>query len=99
MDKEDRIVGGGMVFRSITKGGALGESLSKQGVASILSGLMKKARVAKTPHGFRPGWIQHVISKGCQPRDIIAMTGHSKVAGLLPYLEAYGNKSADPSRQ
>lgn len=81
------LVGDGLIARSITKGGAIGDSLSAVGVFHIVAGAgqqMDKPDLA--PHDLRRTYAQLGYEAGVPITQISKLLGHASVATTQRYL-------------
>ncbi|MCB0211198.1 MAG: site-specific integrase [Anaerolineae bacterium] len=87
LDSWRGIVGGGRVVRSISKGGAIGDSLSAVGIFHVVNSA--GAAIGKdnlAPHDLRRTYAQLGYEAGVPITQISKLLGHSSVATTQRYL-------------
>ncbi|WP_298506685.1 site-specific integrase [uncultured Sphaerochaeta sp.] len=81
----------GFVFRSIRKGGAIGEGLSDKAVALIVKSRVQQAGLDPdlfSGHSLRSGFITEAGRQGKPLGDVMALSGHKTVRVCLGYYQA-----------
>jgi integrase len=80
----------GRLFRSITQGGKIGESLSDRSVVAIIRGALKRAQISGSAlysgHSLRAGLATAAAEQGRSVLAIMAQTRHTDVKTLTKYI-------------
>lgn len=91
----------GKLFRSVSKGGEIGQALTGVDINRIIKKLCKRAGYDSsqyTSHGLRRGYITEAGKQGCSLGDTMALSGHKSVSIAMKYYESgavINNKAAD----
>lgn len=88
--KESKITSG-YIFRSISKGGHIGSSISEEGINNIVKKRIKQAGYDPkefSAHSLRRGFVTEAGKQGCPLGDVMRMTGHKSVAIAMGYYES-----------
>ena len=78
----------GRVFRSVTRHGAVGTSMSAKAVADVVKALAKRAGLdprAFAGHSLRAGFVTSAAERGARLERIMDHTGHKSVAMVRAY--------------
>ncbi|MCL4299436.1 MAG: site-specific integrase [Anaerolineae bacterium] len=87
LEEWQAMVGGGYIARAISKGGAVGESLSAIGVFQIVRGAGEEiGKPELAPHDFRRTYAQLGYEAGVAITQISKLLGHANVATTQRYL-------------
>ena len=83
-------IGSGGIFRSVRKGGHLGEALSPAVVRAIVKERCALAGIegAFSAHSLRSGFVTEAGRQQVPLADTMAMTGHHNVATVMGYFRA-----------
>jgi integrase len=83
-------IGSGAIFRSVRKGGHLGERLSPAAVRAIVKERCALAGIdgAFSAHSLRSGFVTEAGRQQVPLADTMAMTGHHNVATVMGYFRA-----------
>ncbi len=83
----------GAIFRSVRKGGHLGEALSPAAVRAIVKERCVLAGIegAFSAHSLRSGFVTEAARKHISLSETMFMTGHSSIATVLGYLRSEQN--------
>jgi integrase len=84
----------GRIFRSIDRGGHIGQSLSADAVAAIVQDRCQKAGLTGdfTAHSLRSGFVTAASQRGASLADTMALTGHRSAQTLLGYTRVAAHK-------
>jgi integrase len=91
----------GKLFRSVSKGGKIGEKITDVDINRIVKKRCEKAGydpVQYSAHGLRRGFVSEAGKRGCPLGDVMALTGHKSVPVCMEYYESgsvLNNKAAD----
>lgn len=84
-------IASGPVFRSINKGGHLGNGLSGQSVALIVKKLAEAANIGDpgefSGHSLRSGMVTQAIVNGCAALDVMEVSRHKSAAVFSGYVQ------------
>jgi integrase len=80
----------GAIFRSVRKGGHLGEALSPAAVRAIVKERCALGGIqgAFSAHSLRSGFVTEAGRQQVSLADTMAMTGHRNVATVMGYFRA-----------
>jgi len=83
-------IGSGAIFRSVRKGGHLGEALAPAAVRAIVKERCALAGIggAFSAHSLRSGFVTEAGRQQVPLADTMAMTGHHNVATVMGYFRA-----------
>jgi integrase len=83
-------IGSGAIFRSVRKGGHLGEALSPAAVRAIVKERCALAGIegSFSAHSLRSGFVTEAGRQQVPLADTMAMTGHHSVATVMGYFRA-----------
>ncbi|WP_051272168.1 site-specific integrase [Shimazuella kribbensis] len=80
----------GAIFRSIRKGGEVGNKISTRSVATIIKARAEQAGLQGidfSGHSLRRGFITHAYESGLAPELIMTHTGHKRFETMRKYIE------------
>jgi len=81
----------GKIFRSVSKGGKIGEKITDVDINRVVKKRCEKAGYDPkqySAHGLRRGFVTESGKQGCSLADTMALTGHKSVPVAMKYFES-----------
>jgi integrase len=82
---------GGRLFRSVSKGGKIGEKITEVDINRIVKKRCERAGYDPTQysaHSLRRGFITEAGKQGCPIGDVMALSGHKSLSTAMEYYES-----------